>query len=680
MDEYVLAKYLRLSMDDAITDSLSIPNQRRMLDNFIDGLDIPGVTVLEFVDNGFTGTNFERPAAQELLELVQTGRVDCIVCKDFSRFGRNAIETGYFIEQVFPLYQTRFISVDDRFDSDDYKETTGGLDIAFKHLAHEQYSRDLSEKVKSAKRVQMARGENIVANAIYGYRKNDSGKWEPDGEAAEVVRRIYAMGLDGLSPTNIRDRLFDERLPTPREYKTMKRRDGIAPSCMWTARMVTHILSNEQYTGMYISGKQVSKAVGSHSKIHTDKATWIQIPDRHPAIISKQDFDKAQNIRCRYKWATTAKPPRNLLMDDMDRPRRNKMISGERKPNNPIYSYIKGGDGTLVIDRAAAPIIRCMYQMAAEGRSVHDIRDYLTKSGHPTPSEHIRLGKGKKITPACQWTNKSVRGILQNVQYTGAYVSGKILKDYETGKKFHTAQSDWIILPGKHPAIVSQDLYDRVQDILTESSDQHRKKMPRDYLLRGDIVKCGCCGYALSYDDRVKTAVFRCHHTQADASAPCHKMKVSGHELDAAVLSIIEKQLQVVLGRDISKVRKTSGREQQAADCENQIQECIAEQQQVYERFVEQEIDRETYMALKGMGGTRLEKLRQQLSIMKAEEQAERSGQRVVSITRKLVETPASPRELVETLIKKIYVSPDNRVEVEWHIADFAAQIEGGER
>jgi DNA invertase Pin-like site-specific DNA recombinase len=110
MGEYTIAKYIRLSLDDAISDSMSIENQRLLLDAHIAGLDIPNVTVIERVDNSCSGVDFERPGIQELLELVRAGRVNCIAVKDFSRFGRNAIETGYFIERVFPLFGVRFIS------------------------------------------------------------------------------------------------------------------------------------------------------------------------------------------------------------------------------------------------------------------------------------------------------------------------------------------------------------------------------------------------------------------------------------------------------------------------------------------------------------------------------------------------------------------------------------------
>jgi DNA invertase Pin-like site-specific DNA recombinase len=158
MADYLIAKYIRLSIEDAKTDSMSIENQRLILDRHIAELDTPNAEVIEFVDNGHSGTNFERPAVQELLELVRQGRVNCIAVKDFSRFGRNAIETGYFIERLFPLYRIRFISVSEAFDSNDYYEDTGGLDVSFHFLKHEYYSRDLSQKIKAAKREKMRRG------------------------------------------------------------------------------------------------------------------------------------------------------------------------------------------------------------------------------------------------------------------------------------------------------------------------------------------------------------------------------------------------------------------------------------------------------------------------------------------------------------------------------------------
>ena len=146
--------------------------------------------IMEFIDNGYSGTNFERPQVQKLIEMVRANQIDCIIVKDFSRFGRNSIETGYFIERVFPLFHTRFISISDDFDSSKFKGDTGGMDVAFKYLISEYYSRDMSIKTKSAKYAKMQRGEYQSKICPYGYRKSADGRMEPDPEAAVVVQLI----------------------------------------------------------------------------------------------------------------------------------------------------------------------------------------------------------------------------------------------------------------------------------------------------------------------------------------------------------------------------------------------------------------------------------------------------------------------------------------------------------
>ena len=189
MRNYVIALYIRLSVEDFKTESLSIPNQKLILRE--KAMSLPewdNSEILEFIDNGHTGTNFERPAVQELLTMVQAGKINCIIVKDLSRFGRNSIETGYFIERVFPLYHTRFISVSDDFDTANFKGDTGGIDIAFKYLISECYSRDMSMKTKSAKYAKMRRGEYQSVICPYGYRKSADGRMEPDEDVARMCR------------------------------------------------------------------------------------------------------------------------------------------------------------------------------------------------------------------------------------------------------------------------------------------------------------------------------------------------------------------------------------------------------------------------------------------------------------------------------------------------------------
>lgn len=290
--EYTIAKYIRLSADDAKSDSISIENQRLILNKHIADMDYTDAAVMEFVDNGYTGTNFERPAVQELIELVRQGSINCITVKDISRFGRDMIDTGYYLELVLPLYGVRFVSVSDCYDSADHDGDTGGMDIALKLLVHEQYSRDLSSKIKTSMRAQALRGEYIPENCIFGYKKVDS-RLEIDKPAAETVRFIFNLAKTGKGTEEIRQHLYDKKLPTPSMHSGKAKHSGY----IWHRSSIRSILRNEQYTGTYIYGKRKTSEVGSGRTVMVDESDWVKIPAHHPAIIEKAVFDAVREMK-----------------------------------------------------------------------------------------------------------------------------------------------------------------------------------------------------------------------------------------------------------------------------------------------------------------------------------------------------------------------------------------------
>lgn len=315
MADYTIALYIRLSVEDEKTESLSIPNQRLILRE--KAMSLPewnGAEILEFIDNGHTGTNFERPAVQKLLELANLGKINCIMVKDLSRFGRNSIETGYFIEKVFPLYHIRFIAVSDNFDSAELNGDTGGVDMAFKYLINECYSRDMSMKSKSAKLARCKRGEYQSVVCPYGYQKGEDGRMKPDEETADNVRQIFQWAADGLSAGAIARKLSEMKILTPAEYKASKGKnyhDISRTNGVWCRSAVLRILEDERYTGMYIMGKKHSAEVGSYKMIRNDESEWIKIPDHHTPIISKELFEQAKaKIR---KFSVNKKPREYVL-------------------------------------------------------------------------------------------------------------------------------------------------------------------------------------------------------------------------------------------------------------------------------------------------------------------------------------------------------------------------------
>jgi site-specific DNA recombinase len=303
VDKYVVAIYLRLSIDDKKVESMSIDSQRKLLTEYADNLGIDNIEIIEFVDNGYSGTNFERPAVQELLAQVKAFKINCIMVKDFSRFGRNSLEVGYFTQQVFPLFNVRFISVSDDFDSYDYKGDTGGLGVAFKYLVNEYYSRDLSQKSKTAKYMKMRRGEYNSGTYCYGYKKGDNGEMVIDEAVADNVRLIFKLASQGKSSYEISKELFNRKILTPAQYKAQNGKKGydISSCKYWVGTTILRMLENEQYTGMFVMCKQTVREVGSTLMRKRDESEWIKISNHHPAIISKELFDKVQKTKLTFK-------------------------------------------------------------------------------------------------------------------------------------------------------------------------------------------------------------------------------------------------------------------------------------------------------------------------------------------------------------------------------------------
>lgn len=304
MQSYVIALYIRLSIEDSKYDSLSIENQRLILREHAASLpEAAGAVVWEFVDNGYSGANFERPQVQKLIGMVRENKIDCIMVKDFSRFGRNSLETGYFIERVFPLFHTRFISVSDDFHTDRLKGDTGGMDVAFKYLISEYYSRDMSVKTKSAKYAKMERGEYQSKICPYGYRKGADGRMEPDPEAAVVVQQIFSRAAEGISAARIAAELSQQGIPTPGEYKAahgnhthdISRTHGV-----WCNATVLRILDDERYAGTYVIGKCAVLEIGGTRHRKKDRDKWFIIPDHHEPLIDKELFEQVQASARRY--------------------------------------------------------------------------------------------------------------------------------------------------------------------------------------------------------------------------------------------------------------------------------------------------------------------------------------------------------------------------------------------
>ena len=306
MKKYVLAEYIRLSMEDLDlydsdekAESVSISNQRSFIRTFVDQKEeFKRAEVREFVDDGYSGTNFDRPAIKELLGLCRQGEIDCIIVKDLSRFGRNYLEVGDHLEQIFPFLGVRFISINDGFDSKDFSGQTGGIDIAFKNFIYEMYSRDLSDKVKSGVTTCMKRGEYYAGCIVYGYQKSSDGKrMEIDREAAVTIRRIFQEMAEGKSAKVLATELNAEGVPTRLTYKQAKgeQLNRHYKADIWNRNKIHSIVHNRVYQGDMVYRKAIRTKVGCNRKVRQPEESWIIIPDHHEGIVSQELFKRAND-------------------------------------------------------------------------------------------------------------------------------------------------------------------------------------------------------------------------------------------------------------------------------------------------------------------------------------------------------------------------------------------------
>ena len=298
-----VALYLRLSQEDvdirrnaAKDESNSISAQRSLITRHIDETpDLCNLPRLEFCDDGFSGTNFSRPDFQRMIELTKQGEIGCIVVKDLSRFGRDYLEVGDYLEHIFPFLGIRFISVNDHYDSSAHDGKTVGMDITFRNLIYDYYSKDLSSKVKTAMRSKQEKGEFITC-FTYGYKPSPENKHKMviDEPAAEIVREIFDAVIAGKSTSEIAANLNARGVPTPNEHKGVRRKDKGDPQ--WTHPRIAYMIRNIKYTGVMTNHTRESRFIRDKNQRRVPMSEWIIHPDAHEAIISREKWEQANEM------------------------------------------------------------------------------------------------------------------------------------------------------------------------------------------------------------------------------------------------------------------------------------------------------------------------------------------------------------------------------------------------
>ena len=307
LEQYDTALYVRLSKEDgdaasgSKNESNSIANQKSLIMDYLQSRpEFRVVSIRE--DDGFSGTDFNRPAFQAMMEDVKKGVINCIIVKDLSRFGRNYIEVGRYLEKLFPMLGIRFIAVNDNYDSLE-ADTAHDIVVPFKNLINDSYCRDLSVKIRSHLAIKRKKGEFIGAFACYGYLKDENNRNQlvVDTYAGQVVQDIFRMKINGMSQYRIADVLNEQGILSPMEYKKylgshFESSFKVNPKAVWTAKAVTRILTNEVYTGVLVQGKQTTPNHKVKVRQEVDETDWIRVENAHESLIDRVLFDIVQNL------------------------------------------------------------------------------------------------------------------------------------------------------------------------------------------------------------------------------------------------------------------------------------------------------------------------------------------------------------------------------------------------
>lgn len=307
--KYKAGNYLRISKDDddlspssGKNESNSIASQRLLIKDFLKKH--PEITVYdEYCDDGYTGTNFDRPRFQDMITDIKKGVINCIIVKDLSRFGREYIESGRYIEKIFPALGVRFIAINDNYDSAANDSAANDFILPFKNLINDSYCRDISIKVRSNLDVKRRNGEFVGSRVVYGYKRSsdDKNKLVTDETASLVIKDIFRMKAEGMSAERIAEHLNASGVLSPTEYKKVNgSKEKYAfqkhKKSLWSAVAIYRILTNEIYTGTLLQGKTTTPNYKVKKTVKKSKNEWSRTENAHEAIISRSQFELVQRI------------------------------------------------------------------------------------------------------------------------------------------------------------------------------------------------------------------------------------------------------------------------------------------------------------------------------------------------------------------------------------------------
>ena len=293
--DYHVALYIRLSKEDENEGpSESVTNQKSLLYEFVQQRRL--FVYDTYIDDGWSGTNFDRPEFQRMIRDIEAKKVNMVITKDLSRLGRDYIMTGHYMERYFPEKRVRYISLLDGIDTG--IESTANDITPFRAIMNDMYAKDISKKIKSVKHDKQQKGQFIGGKPMYGYKMHptEKNKIIIDEEVAPIVRRIFAMALSGMSCRQIATVLNEEGIPTPATYCGWQRQKKGPYSGLWSSERISEMLKNETYIGNMVQGKSIKISYKSQKCIRQDQSKWVIVENTHEPLVEKETFLKVRQL------------------------------------------------------------------------------------------------------------------------------------------------------------------------------------------------------------------------------------------------------------------------------------------------------------------------------------------------------------------------------------------------
>ena len=479
MKVWKAALYVRLSVEFNGKRGDSLETQRQIMEAYIalcPDIEIVGV----YTDNGITGQHFERKEFQRMLADAEAGKIDCIVVKDLSRLGRNAIDSGYYIEKYFPLHHIRFIAVNDQYDSEDAENSGNHIIVPLKNIINEAYAADISRKVRSQAHQAMQDGEFIGARPPFGYKKDPDNchKLLVNEDTAPVVRQIFAWAADGVALNVIVKKLNEAGIVTPGYYLasvgiiTNKKLMGSGKWQTWT---VAKILADEVYTGDMVQGKSVSVR---HRQTPTKPEDWIVVRGTHEPLISRELFDQVQAIRQRVaaKYTQTPKVPytENILRGRVFCGCCGKNLHRQKSHNGYIYHCISN-------QRIGKGACENNIGYLQETELFDTILSYVQSEALIVMGKSLKQ-QDKRITAQKEQTEREIAALQREAEKARSYLAG-LYEHFITGvltqAEYHGMKAEY------HQKVM--DCVERIS-ALQEGQDKLEKQTAR-YLSLADRLK-----------------------------------------------------------------------------------------------------------------------------------------------------------------------------------------------